>query len=134
MKKIKVLFMALLLVGAAFSSYRAYQAYTNSQNELLMLNLEALANNESGGRTENNDGYTGWFWHKDWVECEFSARIIILSSSQGYRAGATYKYTAELAAELHSKGVTITIESGGKGLKSYCKDGWSPFCSINECR
>lgn len=48
MKKIKVLFMALLLVGATFSSYKAYQAYTTSQSDLLMQNIEALANDEAG--------------------------------------------------------------------------------------
>jgi hypothetical protein len=48
MKKVKMLLAALLLSVATFSGYKAYQAYSISQDDLLMQNLEALADGESG--------------------------------------------------------------------------------------
>ena len=48
MKNIKILVASLFLAGATFGGYKAYQAYTTSQNDLLTQNLEALADDENG--------------------------------------------------------------------------------------
>lgn len=116
---------AFVVIAVAIGFVCTYMGKTKSEfSYLLMQNVEALADKE----------YSGWLWKKEWVACKFDAQIILDSSCGGLSAGVQYKLTAEVEAELENCSVTITYIGGSDGEKSYCRDGWTPWCAKDECR
>ena len=128
MKRVKILVASVLFCAMGYVGYTAHQKMAMSEAEKFMkANIEALTDEETGGGS-------GLLWKKEWWGCTTGDYIEITSTSGGYTAGATYKYTASLAAQLRENRVSFRIVPGNQpGQKSYCKDGWN-FCTENDCR
>jgi hypothetical protein len=119
----------LLIVGSAV--FISAQNEKNEPSSLLARNIEAL------GQWEGDDGTGGgggWLWKKEWASCPIEGQIILDSSCGSLRAGISYKLTASILAQIENCSVTYTIVGEHQGEKSYCRDGWVPWCSKDECR
>ena len=75
MKKLILSLAAAAIVAAGFGAYKAYEYY-QPKNDLLVLNIEALANDESGELVKGDEyhrGQTGTNWQVYTILCTGNA-------------------------------------------------------------
>ncbi len=138
MKKLILSFWAVAaIVAAGYSAYKAY-IYYQPKNDLLAMNIEALANDESGERKRGDEyhrGLTGLNWKLYEVECVGSATQVrkysnkyewkydAVTGSYNVVVKASYSGSGsfEEETEIHYESTTWFRDACGKG-SGFCYD------------
>lgn len=83
-KKVLLMVVAAMVAVSGFGAYKAYQSY-QPKNDLLAMNIEALAQDESGERRRGDEyhrGLSGTNWKLYEVLCEGSATQVSENSTE----------------------------------------------------
>lgn len=96
------------IVSAGFGAYKAYEYY-QPKNNLLAMNLEALAQDESGERKKGDEyhrGLTGTNWKLYEVLCEGSATQVSENSNK-------YEWKFDAVSGAYNVVVKASYSGGG---------------------
>ena len=108
MKKLILSLATAAIVSAGFGAYKAYEYY-QPKNNLLAMNLEALAQDESGERKKGDEyhrGLTGTNWKLYEVLCEGSATQVSENSNK-------YEWKFDAVSGAYNVVVKASYSGGG---------------------